>query len=554
MAASVFWADAAWAQRLDAGRVYESVQPYRAVPADPAPPSVRQGQGAANAPALAAGAGVRLEVKAWRIVGAVAIPEAQLQRVLQPWTGQTLGVAQFQEAAGAVTQAYRDAGFIYSRAAVLPQTITDGVVTLTVREDRLTRLGLPETLPRFARAAASQGLPAGAPLDLQALQGTLLRVNRLPGAGRASAEVAFTDAGDSSELDIRYQPAERVAALARADNHGNRYTGSARLLGQVSVANPFLRADRLGATVLTAGAPMAYLGLGYAVPLSLGTTLDLAASALRYEACCQPVGPQSDGRARSTSAGLTFDAVVQRDRYLGALVAVEWRRLSSDLDGTPDTRRKVRTLKIGAQGHWLGAAVHRGSVGVQGGNADLGGHAPDRLADAAARQVEGGFAKWVLSYARTPTAGPGWAWSIDLDGQYNVSRNLESSERFSLGGPESVRAYAFGEGTGDSGIAAQLALLYRVAAMPGLTVSAFLDSGRTTRYTQNIAALTAGTPNSYTLNGAGVGMALVRPGFDLSLTVAEPLGTNRGLDAQGLDSEGRAADRTRAWLSLGLAF
>lgn len=547
-----------WAQAFDAGRVFDSVQPHRPSLTKPAPASVKQSKGIRATPGAEGDARVRLQVNEWRIAGATAIPAAQLQPLLLPWTGKALSVAELHEAAGAVAQAYRDAGFIYARASVLPQTIQDGVVTLTVQEDRLARLGLDEigasAPPRFVRDGVAQSQRLGEPVNLQSLERTLLRINRLPGAGRASAELALVEEGDASALDVRYQPPGRLSGLVRADNHGNRYTGRARLLGQVALNNPLGRADRLSATVLTAAAPMTYASLAYAVPVNLFSRLDIATSTLRYELCCQTAGHRSEGRVQAHSAGLTYDAVVQRDRYVAWLLAMGWRKLDSDLDGAADTRRKVRALQLGAQGYWLGATVNTWAAGLHAGRVDLGDHAPDLLADAPARQVHGGFRKLVLSYARAPNPGPGWAWSVDLNGQYNLGRNLESSERFALGGADAVRGYAAGEAIGDSGWVTQLALHYRLGSVPGLTVNGFVDTGRIRQYSKNIPALATGSPNNYSLTGLGLGLSLARPGYDLALTVAEPVGRNRGLNAQGLDSEGHLGAPSRGWVSMGLAF
>lgn len=556
--ASLCSAGELWAQALDAGRVYDSVQPQRPSLPKPAAASVKQNKGATATPGAAVDARVRLQVNEWRITGATAIPAEQLQPLLLPWMGKALGVAELQEAAGAVTQAYRDAGFIYTRATVLPQTIKDGVVTLTVQEDRLARLGLDESgalaLPRFVRDGVARSQPLGEPVNVPSLERTLLRINRLPGAGKASAELTLADAGDASALDVRYQPAERLSGLVRVDNHGNRYTGRARLLGVLNLNNPFGRADRLSATMLSAGAPMAYGSLAYAVPLSLFSRLDIATSALRYELCCQAPGRRAEGRVQAHSAALSHDAVVQRDRHLAWLLAMEWRELDSDLDSAAETRRNVRALRLGAQGYWLGASVNYWAAGLHAGRADLSGHAPDLLADAPARQVDGAFQKLVLSYARAPDPGSGWGWSVDLNSQYNLGRNLESSERFALGGADAVRAYAAGEATGDSGWVTQLALHYRWGSVPGLAVSGFVDTGRVRQYSKNTEALATGSPNNYSLTGLGVGLSLARPGYELALTVAEPVGHNRGLDAQGLDAEGHLGDKTRGWVSVDLAF
>ncbi len=57
-----------------------------------------------------------------------------------------------------------------------------------------------------------------------------------------------------------------------------------------------------------------------------------------------------------------------------------------------------------------------------------------------------------------------------------ATKNLDSSEQFSLGGPYGVRAYANGASSGDSGWQASLELRY--VPMAGLQFAAFADAGR----------------------------------------------------------------------------
>ena len=51
-------------------------------------------------------------------------------------------------------------------------------------------------------------------------------------------------------------------------------------------------------------------------------------------------------------------------------------------------------------------------------------------------------------------------------GKLNLTKNLDSSEQFSLGGPYGVRAYANGSSSGDSGWQASLELRYVPMACP----------------------------------------------------------------------------------------
>ena len=66
-------------------------------------------------------------------------------------------------------------------------------------------------------------------------------------------------------------------------------------------------------------------------------------------------------------------------------------------------------------------------------------------------------------------------FSASLRGQ-QASKNLDSSEKFSLGGPYGVRAYACGEASGDEGWLGSLELRHGITS--SLAASVFPDFGR----------------------------------------------------------------------------
>ncbi|MBC7436124.1 MAG: BamA/TamA family outer membrane protein, partial [Bdellovibrionales bacterium] len=88
-------------------------------------------------------------------------------------------------------------------------------------------------------------------------------------------------------------------------------------------------------------------------------------------------------------------------------------------------------------------------------------------------------------------------WFV-LTGQ-QAHKNLDSSEKFSLGGPTSVRAYPTGEASGDEGYRGTLELRQSLAA--NVQGSVFYDFGSVKINKTPFAA----TPNSKHLAGAGFG-------------------------------------------------
>ena len=121
-----------------------------------------------------------------------------------------------------------------------------------------------------------------------------------------------------------------------------------------------------------------------------------------------------------------------------------------------------------------------------------------------------------------------------------AQKNLDSSEKFLLGGANGVRAYPQGEASGDSGYLATAELRYSFAidAVPGaLQPFAFVDAGGVTINEYPFAA----TTNKRNLSGGGIGISWVRENdFQVKLTVATRIGNERAAS----DTD----ERTRGWL------
>jgi hemolysin activation/secretion protein len=122
-----------------------------------------------------------------------------------------------------------------------------------------------------------------------------------------------------------------------------------------------------------------------------------------------------------------------------------------------------------------------------------------------------------------------------------------------LGGSDGVRAYPSGEAVGDSGWLVTLELRYALAALPGLSLGGFVDTGGIRRFSKNTTLLTGTVPNTYQLSGAGLGLRYDTEAVSLALVWAKPVGNNRGLDAAGNNNEARQ-DGSRAWVTAAWRF
>lgn len=155
--------------------------------------------------------------------------------------------------------------------------------------------------------------------------------------------------------------------------------------------------------------------------------------------------------------------------------------------------------------------------------------------------TRGSFDKFNLELVRLQTIGSAWSLMGRLSLQA-AGKNLDSSEKFSLGGATGVRAYPTGEANGDAGALAQIDLRYNAGAYAPYV---FFDGG-TIKTNSKPAA--GATNNERTLSGGGFGLRCQRGNWNADTVRAW---RNTG----GVPQSDRSADASpRLWVTAGYRF
>ena len=130
-----------------------------------------------------------------------------------------------------------------------------------------------------------------------------------------------------------------------------------------------------------------------------------------------------------------------------------------------------------------------------------------RAADSTTAQTQGSYRKLNLSLLYQHALNRQWTLFGSLSAQ-KAGKNLDSSEKMSLGGASGVRAYPVGEAAGDEGAQVTAEIRYALPQWLGATPSIvlFADAGRVQT---NKNAFAAGV-NARTLGAAGVGFTFVK--------------------------------------------
>ena len=493
-----------------------------------------------------------------------AFSEAQLQAAVTHWLGRPVGLADLQEAANAITRLYRAQGYFLARAWLPRQDVTEGRVTIAVSEGRLdpqhgVRV-MGEGL-RFDRRLAQAMLYSAQPPDQglrqASLERGLLLLSDQPGL-RANASLEPGSETGTTQLALQLSEGPLLSGHALLDNYGNRLTGDQRLSVGFTLNDPQGRGEQYSMQVTRAlNGDFSYARLGYSQPLgSAGLRAGLGYSAMAYAVGELIPDPHAKGTADSWNLNLRYPLLRSRQQNLYVSGSWESKRLYNKAAFLRISDKRLSTYNLGLQ--WerndalRGGGMTAAGLSVSDGRLDLSAD-PGSLAQdqaAAGAHTQGGYNKLNWNLTRVQRLTDSINLSAHLYGQ-NANRNLDSAEKFQLGGAGGVRAYPASEATGDEGQRATLEGNWAIAGQARwgfLAAQAFYDWGRVRQFKTPAANLTS--PNDYELSSWGLGLSLARPeSFDMRLQWAQKIGSNPAPTPQGKDANGRADD-SRVWFSL----
>ena len=534
----------------DAGsllREFEKQAPPR-LP-QPAPQAMPQTPLAPDANAL------RVQVKAFRISGNTLIAEPELQAVLAPWVGKESTFAELQQAANAVAEAYRRHGW-FARPQLPAQDLAEGIVSINIIEGRLGAVRIDDggQSLRLDRAMVSSTMTArqqpGDPLNLDALERSSSILNDTPGMAVATILAPGGDTGQTDAI-VKVQDKPLLAGMAQIDNQGARSTGADKLTFNLSLDNPGGAGDQVSANG-NASEGNRYVKFGYARPFGRdGLRAGISVSAMQYQLLGEDFAAlNSKGDAKTLGLNASYPLLRSGTHNMSLAGALDRKDYYNEANEIATSEKRIHSALLALNGDLLDGLGNGGmtlwGVNVTAGKVDLSANSANETADQSGPGSAGSYQKLGYSLARLQRISDQSTLWLSLSGQ-RASKNLDSSEKLSLGGPSGVRAYPLMEGSGDDGWLATLEARYNLT--PDLQLSVFYDHGT---ITQSHNADYAGAPlvNEASLKGAGLGLSWSQSGsFTLRAVWARRIGDNPLASATtGADGDG-SLKPNRFWLS-----
>ena len=521
----------------DAGQTLQQLQPPIAAPRESQPLKIQAPLD--SAPIAPGGAAVILNTV--KLSGNSVFSEETLRAALGDVTGKTFDLAGLRGLAQRITDVYQAGGYPFARAILPPQDLANGDLRIEVIEGRYGVVQAQGDDTGLARQATAflDGLLPGSVIASAPLERAALLLDDLPGIQTSATMRPGTQAG-TGDLIVQVARDQRVRGDIGLDNAGSRYTGKNRVRANVDINSPFLLGDQLTVRALLSEEKLWLGSLGYSLPLGTsGLRGNVGYSHTSYELAKEFASLHANGTAKVASAGLSYPILRSQKANLTLIATYQSKDLHDNRDSTQTYESKSsQSMPLALQFDYRDAfdGITYGSASWTPGKLKL---------DAGLTAVDdyksnGRFHKVNLDVVRLQSLPAGFNLMAHLSWQ-QANKNLDSSEKLSLGGASGVRAYPSGEATGDQGGLVQLELRYDAG---DFAPYAFMDAGR---ITVNAKPLVAGD-NRRSLSGGGLGLRYQRQAWSADVALAW-----RSIGGRSL-SETNSDPKPRVWLNVEYRF
>lgn len=447
-----------------------------------------------------------------QVEGSTVFGSQEFDPIIQPLRGHRVTLAELTSVANAISQLYIQQGYLTSRAVLVNQVITEGIVRIRVVEGSLENI-VVEGTRRLRKSYISKRIRriAKTPLNVIQLEEQIRLLQLDPLLKQVEGSLSAGSALNQSVLTVRVSEAPTFVPGVSFDNYSPPSIGGERFGVALGIRNLTGYGDTLSASynrTFTGGANL--YDVSYRVPLNtLDGTLqlrfngddtrvtdptfevfDIRGDSQLYEISVRQ--PLFKTLRREFALSLGFSAENEAASILGVPVSLTV--------GTEAGKSRTRVLRFGQdflsrdnQGAWLVQSQFNFGLGVM--DATINEHpTPD-----------GRFFSWLGQVQRFQNLGNDRL--LVLGGEVQLTPDsLLPSQQFFIGGGQSIRGYRQNARFGDNGARffaeARLPLYRSQSKRPILQLAPFFDAGTVWNHPDNPNLL----PEQTFLAGLGLGL------------------------------------------------
>lgn len=454
----------------------------------------------------------KVTVNTFLLSGNTLFGTEQLQPLLVPYVGRPITLVELYEAADAITRFYVDRGYTLASTAVPAQNVDKGEVQLEVLEGRIGEVRY-EGLRRYRPSLLDVVLGNHASKVYRAtdVEQSLRTADAFPGL---DVRARLQPGADYGNTDIVVQAKETALdGSLFVDNAGTANIGVIRMGGQLSLNNPLGVADRVSLSALRSREGLLKYGaLAYSVPTWVGDSrLNASYSLAKFDVAGAFNGVSGKNRVARIELFMPITNTVNQQFNL--TVALNDTRANTDFNGTRFNLNEVTVMEIGAVFTKAFEVIGVSQLSI---SSSSNFQKYNAITDTASVPL-----KLDLDAQHLAPLAYGVQLLARAQGVYGLDP-LPDTQKYSLGGPDSVRGYAPTEARGDWGYLGQLALQRPIFwGSVSITPRAYYDFGEVRQHQAD--RFPAGSqPQDVQLSSYGAGGDIEYRGLNFRFDYAIP--------------------------------
>jgi hemolysin activation/secretion protein len=505
----------------DAGLIMrESSKLPPAVPTKPVEPQIEQ---APLKMPMTTQDNLHVKLQSFRFSGNTQFDTPTLQQVLAAYSNREVSFGDLQQAANTITEYYRSKGFFVAYAYIPEQTLDNGQIELAIFEGRLDDQHLQgQNITLLNNTRIKKGVlqkyldtyPQDSIITESNMDHLSLLLNQLPGINAKVVLSPGKSAGTSS-LALKIKEAPAMTGFGSVDNYGLYATGYYRLNAGLSFNDPLGLGDQLNLRAQSTETGDSVAGWAdYSLPINgYGTRVGINFAELHYALGRSFTYLKADGLARSVGATISQPLYLKRNAQITGFAHYEHRWMQDKTANFVDSHndRELNAMSYSFAGNFTDTllvepGLTQAFINVAAGQVSFANQNAFVNDQTNQLHTSGGYHKFNWQLNRTQNVWGPFSMYVNYQGQI-ASKNLDSSEQISLGGPYGIRAYPVGEGSADEGWLFNGEMRYRLPNVPSVPgyfqLIGFVDTGY---FRVNARALSGDNHNSQHLTGYGFGI------------------------------------------------
>ena len=464
------------------------------------PPQTTPVEQAANEP----------KIKKIHFKGNQRITDQQLSRVVDKYIGVMINTDVLVQATEAVNNYYRKMGYL-AFAEMPNQDLTDGDVLIQIAEARFSGAVVEDPTGQLSKTKLIQNTieqqqPPKSLVDLQAIDKASSLIAEIPGV-KTSLSLRPGEKSGETEALATIEEGKKIDANVSLDSAGAKAIGELRTLGKVTLNNPLGLGDSADVQAVHSKG-MDFQRVAYSLPVGYaGWRAGVNASSSQYNLIASEYAAlNAKGPSSSQGLDLSIPLLREKDTQLSLQFAYDQKRFRNEAAGEVQSQYTGSALTSTLSGSASQSQNSSTTATAQliRGTIDLSGSTASHISsDASTVQTAGNYAKLKFNISQKYDFDASNSGLINLQSQF-ANKNLDSSEKFYLGGMQGVRAYPTNEAGGSLGNLVSMEWQRQFLLQDNRwTASGFFDYGDVT-VNRNNSYLGASSLNKYSLSGYGL--------------------------------------------------